>query len=134
MGAAWMGASAISMLVLGETFIGLFADDATVIALVMTLLPVAAVFQVADGVQAVAFGVLRGVGDTRVPALMNIVAYWVVGLPIGWWVGLHVTGTPGGVWTGLVVGLVVVAVLMLGRMWRVAGRPTQRVESTPPAP
>ena len=128
-----MGASAISMLILGERFVRPFATDPTVIAIVMTLLPVAAVFQVADGVQAVAFGVLRGVGDTRIPALMNIVAYWVVGLPIGWWVGLQVTGSPSGVWTGLVVGLVVVAALMLARMGWVSRRPIRRVEVDPAA-
>ena len=64
---------------------------------------------------------------------MNVVAYWLVGLPVGWWVGLRVTGEPQGVWTGLVVGLVVVASLMLGRMWRVSGRTTQRVDASGPS-
>ncbi|HCH61696.1 MAG TPA: hypothetical protein DFR83_02750 [Deltaproteobacteria bacterium] len=134
MGTAWMAASALLLLVLGETVCRLFTTESKVLAVVLTLLPVAAVFQVADGVQAVAFGVLRGAGDTRVPAMMNVVAYWLVGLPVGWWVGLMVTKEPWGVWSGLVVGLVLVASLMMGRLWLVSGRQTLRVTSAAPPP
>ncbi len=126
-GASWMAVSALSLLYLSDLVVGVFTSDAAVVAVTLTLLPVAAVFQVADGIQAVAFGVLRGAGDTRVPALANVVAYWCLGLPVGFWVGLRQTGEPWGVWSGLAVGLCVVASLMVVRMWSVSGRPTTRV-------
>lgn len=127
LGAAWMAVSALVLLAAGSTISGWFSPDAAVIAVTVTLLPVAAVFQVADGVQAVAFGVLRGAGDTRVPALANVVAYWMVGLPVAYWLGVHQGGGARGVWTGLAVALVVVAALMVGRIGQVARRPVARV-------
>ena len=127
LGALWMGGSSVALLLLGEGVVGAFTDDGTVIAITLTLLPVAAVFQVADGIQAVAFGVLRGAGDTRVPALVNVLAYWVLGIPVGYVVGLQITGEPWGVWSGLAVGLTAVSALMIGRMWLVSGRTTRRV-------
>ena len=127
MGASWMAVSAVSLLLFGDTVVQLFTRDAAVVAVTLTLLPVAAVFQVADGIQAVAFGVLRGAGDTRVPALVNVLAYWVLGIPVGCYVGVHLTGEPWGVWSGLAVGLTVVSVLMMGRMWTVSAKRTVRV-------
>ena len=126
-GAGWMVLSAVCLLAFGGPILGLFTDEEVVLGVAVTLLPVAALFQVADGVQAVAFGVLRGAGDTRVPALVNVVAYWVVGIPLGWWWGLQQAGGARGVWLGLAVGLVLVSLLMLARMRQVAARPIQRV-------
>jgi len=127
LGAGWMGLSSIALLAFGEVVVGAFTTKPQIIAVTLTLLPVAAIFQVADGIQAVAFGVLRGAGDTRVPALVNVVAYWLIGIPVGYWVGLQHTGEPWGVWCGLAVGLTIVSVLMVGRMWSVSGRTTVRV-------
>ena len=93
------------------------ARAAEVAALGATLLAVAGVFQLADGVQVVAAGALRGLADTRVPMLFAALGYWVLGLPaglaLGWWAGLG----PAGIWMGLATGLAIVAVLMLAR-WR----------------
>lgn len=126
-GAGWMVLSASVLLLFGEAVVHAFTHDAAVVAITLTLLPVAAVFQVADGIQAVAFGVLRGAGDTRVPALVNVVAYWLLGIPVSYWVGLRLTREPWGVWCGLVVGLAVVSALMTARMWVVSGKHTVRV-------
>lgn len=126
-GGGWMALSSAALLLMGDLVGRLFTDDPVVQAVVLTLLPVAAVFQVADGVQAVSFGVLRGAGDTQVPALVNVVAYWVVGVPVGWWVGTRVVQAPWGVWSGLAVGLSVVSVLMVLRVLAVSRRRVARV-------
>ncbi len=82
------------------------------VAVGVRLLWLVAPFQVFDGVQAIATGVLRGLGDTRTPVVANVVAHWVLGLPLGyalcfWW-GWGLTG----LWFGLYTGLLVVAVVL----------------------
>lgn len=95
---------------------GLFLPEADeAFGLAVALLPFAAAFQLADGMQAVLFGVLRGAGDTRRPMLANLVGYWGLGLPLGaWWSSS--SGTPQGLWSGLVLALVVIAVVLAGRL------------------
>lgn len=120
-GGGWM---LLSSLVIGrfpEAASRAFTDEAAVVAVAAQLLPVAAFFQVFDGIQAVSFGVLRGAGDTRWPPLVNLVGYWVLGLPLGWVLAFSWGLGPAGVWWGLVAGLVVVALLLLVRLWVVLG-------------
>lgn len=105
----------------------LFAPDPEVVAVAAVLLPVAGAFQLFDGVQAVAFGVLRGVGDTRAPAIVNFIGYWALGLPLGWWWGVHRGGGPVGIWAGLALGLAAVALMLLGRVRVVARRGAARL-------
>ena len=116
LGAGFMVCSAITMLALPGPLARLYSADPTIVAGVLTILPFAASFQLFDGIQAVSFGVLRGAGDTRVPALLNVVAYYMLGLPIAWWLGIHEGRGLPGIWTGLVVGLAVVAGLLLARI------------------
>lgn len=122
LGAGFMATMAVLLLLAAGPIARVFLDAADplapeVAALGATLLVVAGVFQLADGVQVVAAGALRGLTDTRVPMLFAALGYWALGLPsgvvLGWWAGLG----PPGIWVGLAVGLAVVAVLMLGR-WR----------------
>ena len=94
----------------------LYSSDAAVVALAATLLPIAGVFQVADGVQVVAAGVLRGVGDTRVPMVLNLLGFWLVGLPVGVYLAFPRLMGPRGLWWGLALGLGVVAVLLVLRI------------------
>ncbi|MCI0752527.1 MATE family efflux transporter [Teichococcus vastitatis] len=91
-------------------------------ALAATLLMVAGVFQLSDGVQAVAAGALRGLKDTRLPLLFAALGYWGLGLPIGLGLGFPGGWGPLGVWIGLASGLAVVAVLMTLRWAQLAGR------------
>lgn len=122
LGAAFMAAMA-ALLVLGaDAIAGLFIDAgdpraAEVRALGATLLVMAGVFQLADGVQVVAAGALRGLADTRVPMVFAAFGYWVLafpaGLALGFWAGLG----PVGIWAGLAIGLAAVAVMMTAR-WR----------------
>lgn len=100
--------------------------DPAVVAMAATLLPLAAIFQLFDGTQVVCFGVLRGAGDTRMPALANLIGYYALGLPIGTWLAFHGWG-PQGQWVGLVIGLAVVAGLLVLRLRWTAARGGFRV-------
>ena len=122
LGAGFMAVMAAVLLLAAGVIARGFLDAADpraaeVAALGATLLAVAGVFQLADGVQVVAAGALRGLADTRVPMVFAAIGYWVLGLPAGlalaWWAGLG----PAGIWMGLAIGLTVVAGLMLAR-WR----------------
>ncbi len=92
-------------------------DAPAVAASAAVLLVIAGLFQLADGVQAVAAGALRGLRDTRVPMLFAALGYWGVGLPVGLLLGFPLGFGASGVWIGLAAGLAVVAALML-RRWR----------------
>jgi MATE family multidrug resistance protein len=93
--------------------IRVFTADPRVIEIGVVLLAIAAAFQLFDGTQAVATGVLRGAGDTRTPMAVNVVGHWVLGLPTGYvlcfWSGWGVMG----LWVGLSIGLVFVSVVLL---------------------
>lgn len=105
-----------------DLLIGAFVDPTDparprILAVGASLLAVAAIFQLADGAQVVALGLLRGVQDTRVPMLLATISYWIVGLPssyaLGFWVGLGGVG----LWLGLVIGLALAGWLLLRRFW-----------------
>lgn len=102
--------------------IGLFLDPAEsaraeIIAIGITLLALAALFQLADGLQVVAISLLRGVQDTRVPMVYAAFAYWLIGMPASYVLGFVVGWGASGVWLGLVFGLFVASVLLLHRFW-----------------
>ena len=96
----------------------LYSHDPAVVAQAGTLLLIAALFQVSDGVQVMGLGALRGLEDVKVPSVVALLAYWAVALPLGYFLGfrLHL-GAPG-VWTGLLLGLSIVAVVLLFRFRR----------------
>ncbi len=116
LGAAVMTVPGVLFASVPGTLARLYTADPGVLATAAVLLPLAAAFQVFDGAQAVAFGALRGLGDVRVPSAFNAVGYWLVGLPGGAWLAFRGGMGPSGVWTGLVVGLAVVAGLLLARL------------------
>jgi MATE family multidrug resistance protein len=91
----------------------LFTADADVIAIGVGLLFVAAVFQLFDGVQAVATGALRGLGDTRTPFIVNLIGHWMIGLPLAYalcfWYGWDAQG----LWMGLAAGLIITGGVLL---------------------
>jgi MATE family multidrug resistance protein len=96
----------------------IYINDAQVVAQASTLLLIAALFQVSDGLQVVGLGALRGLEDVKVPSVVALLAYWAVALPLGYALGfgLHL-GAPG-VWTGLLLGLTIVAGVLLLRFRR----------------
>ncbi len=126
-GAGFMVFTALAFLLLPGPLARLYSPDAAVIALGASLLPIAGIFQVADGVQVVSAAALRGIGDTRAPMLINLLGFWVIGLPVGLGLAFSAGLGPPGVWWGLAIGLAVVAVL-LGRRVRVRlGRDLRRL-------
>jgi MATE family multidrug resistance protein len=119
------GIGVTAFLVLPRTIVGAFTADAEVIRMGVILLAVAAAFEFCDGLQVVATGTLRGLGDTRTPMFVNLVAHWGVGLPIGWWLGLRGGWGVVGLWAGLALGLIVAgAVLLL--TWAIRTSPSHR--------
>ena len=88
----------------------LYITDPAVIALAAKLILIAAVFQLADGLQATSVGVLRGLTDVRIPLIITFTAYWIVAIPLGYLLGVHFNMGAVGVWTGLCAGLFIVAI------------------------
>jgi multidrug resistance protein, MATE family len=87
----------------------------------------AAVFQIFDCIQATANGALRGVKDTHVPMLITVAAYWIVGMPLAWWLAFRTAVGPFGVWWGFIVSLAIAAA---GLGWRFARRTRRRAITT----
>ena len=88
------------------------ADNTQVIALAAELLLVAAVFQISDGVQVVVLGALRGMQDVKIPTLLTFIAYWVIGFPLSYYLGLHTNFESTGIWIGLLVGLTASGIML----------------------
>ncbi len=126
-GAGFMSCTALAFLTGPGFFARLYTADAGVVAVAATLLPLAGVFQVFDGLQVVAGGILRGLGETRVAMLVNILGYWLLGLPVSWLLGIRAGWGPIGLWWGLVLGLAVVATVLLVRVRIALGRQQARV-------
>ena len=118
----FMTLMATLMFIFPHELITLFLEDTpengTVIALGVSFLRIAALFQIVDGWQVVGAGMLRGLHDTRVPMIFALVGYWAVGLGIGIALAFAMDWRGVGIWTGLAAGLGVVAVLMLWRWSR----------------
>lgn len=123
LGAAVMTVPASLFVLVPGLIASIYTADAAVRQIAMVLLPLAGAFQLFDGTQVVCFGALRGAGDVHVPAIANAVGYWLLGLPVGYWLAFHEGWGGAGIWLGLVIGLAVVAVLLLARVaWISAGR------------
>lgn len=110
--AALMLVSAIVLVLANEGIASLYTPDPAVAALASGLLLLAAVFQLSDGLQVGAMGALRGFKDARVPLLITIGSYWLVGFPIAFVLGITRGGGPAGVWIGLIAGLTVSAIAL----------------------
>jgi MATE family multidrug resistance protein len=119
MGTGFMALMAVVIWAIPRPLITLFLDDsianAHVIGLAVSFLGVAAIFQIVDGAQVVGAGILRGLHDTRVPMMFTFVGYWLIGIGVGAWLAFRGGWDGVGIWTGLALGLAIVAVLMLAR-------------------
>ncbi len=110
-------ASMVLFLVLPRQLAGIYTADPHVIALSVTLFAIAAGFQIFDGLQTVATGALRGWGDTKSSMVWNLGAYWVVGLPVGWWLGFRLGWGVAGIWDGLWLALILTGVGLTGVLY-----------------
>jgi MATE family multidrug resistance protein len=117
LGTAFMLVSGAAFVLMPRALIGLFTRDAAVLELGSSLLLIAAVFQLFDGIQGVATGTLRGLGDTRTPMVTNLGAHWLLGLPVGYTLCFVLDWGAAGLWWGLSVGLIVAGVVLLA-VWR----------------
>jgi len=115
-GAAFMLAMGGTFLAIPGTLAGIYTNAPGVLLVAATLLPLAGTFQVFDGIQVVASGILRGLGDTRSPMVINIIGFWIVGIPVGLLLCFRMQMGAPGLWWGLVLGLAAVAVILLGRV------------------
>lgn len=122
LGVGFMAAMAMLMWVAPRPLITLFlhptAENAQVIALAVSFLGIAAIFQIVDGAQVVGAGMLRGLHDTRMPMLFALLGYWGIGIGVGTWLAFRAGWQGVGIWTGLALGLAIVAVLMVVRWTR----------------
>jgi MATE family multidrug resistance protein len=122
LGVAFMALMALLIWSIPRELITLFLEDtpenARVIALGVSFLAIAAIFQVADGAQVVGAGMLRGLHDTRVPMIFTFIGYWAIGIGVGAWLAFQRGWQGQGIWTGLAVGLIIVSILMIWRWTR----------------
>jgi multidrug resistance protein, MATE family len=118
-------ASVCLFLAVPDQIVALFLDlekpeSLAILAYGVTLLMVAALFQLADGMQVMALGLLRGVQDTRVPMVLAAVSYWLIGIPASYVLAFPMGHGGVGLWLGLVVGLVCASASLMWRFWRLA--------------
>jgi multidrug resistance protein, MATE family len=110
---AFMSCSALGFLLLPTQILHVYTRDLRVLAIGVSLLALAALFQLFDGIQTVATGALRGLGNTRVPMLINLGGYWFFGLPVGYLLCFRYNYGVYGLWWGLSLALIVIAVILL---------------------
>ena len=97
--------------ILGKDFLPtLYIDDTEVLKIASKLMVMAAFFQLSDGLQVVGLGALRGLSDTKVPTYLTLMAYWIIGLPVGYYLAFNLGYGGEGVWTGLIIGLTITAI------------------------
>ncbi len=112
-------------LTLAEPILALFIDRtkpeaADIIRIGITLLAIAALFQMADAMQVIALGLLRGIRDTRVPMIAAAISYWIIGIPVSYALAFPLGYGASGLWFGLVIGLAFAAIALMWRFWALA--------------
>lgn len=93
----------------------IFTSDIVVINIAAQLLMIAGLFQLFDGTQVVGLGILRGIGDVNAPTFFAFVAYWIIGLPVAYLLGIHLQVGIKGIWYGLTLGLIISSLLLYNR-------------------
>ncbi|MFN0102398.1 MAG: MATE family efflux transporter [Bryobacteraceae bacterium] len=122
LGAGFMTLAAIMFWTVPELVARAYTGDAEVVALASSLLVIGAFFQLFDGIQAVATGALRGLGDTRTPMAAHVICYWAIGLPLGWWLTYPGGWGARGFWVGLSLALILIGIVLLAAWQRRIGK------------
>ena len=112
LGASIMFCAGLIFVTLRNYLPSLYISDQDVISIASSLLVIAALFQLSDGTQAVGIGILRGLTDVKAPTLITFIAYWIIGLPVGYILGFIFELGVQGVWIGLLIGLTVSALML----------------------
>ena len=118
-----MGGAGVALGIVPRWIVRIYTGDAAVIAGGAVLLRIAALFQLFDGLQVVATGALRGLGDTRTPMLAHLAGYWAVGLPVAYLLCFPFRWGAAGIWVGLSAALILIGSALVV-VWRRAIRST----------
>jgi MATE family multidrug resistance protein len=119
-GAIYMSFCALGFYFLRFWFPTFYVSDPAVIDWAAKFFVVIAIFEVFDGVQAIAMGALRGFSDTKGPGIISFFAYWIMGLPVGYWLAFRFNAGPIGIWWGLLTGLVFASILLSWRFHKIS--------------
>ena len=131
--AIFMSITAIIFILFREFLPSLYIDDKAVIQMSATLLVIAGLFQLSDGIQVVGLGALRGMSDVRVPTIVTLVAYWIIGLPLGYFFAFVLGMQEVGIWYGLLIGLTVTGIMLLLRFHHLSSRLLREKDSKIPS-
>ena len=112
-GALFMASAGVALWTVPRWIVGIITRDAAVVAAGVELLRIAAFFELFDGLQTVANGALRGLGDTRSPMLVHLAGYWAVGLPVAWLLCFHFRWGAPGIWAGLCAAIILIGLALL---------------------
>ncbi len=127
-GTAFMTLAALVFLTIPRLLARCYTNETAVLEIAATLIPIAGLFQVFDGLQVVSGGILRGAGDTRAPVIVNLAGFWAFGVPVSIYLGFWTKLEALGLWWGFVAGLGAVAVFLLVRIaFRLSGELEQLV-------
>ena len=116
-----MACTAALMFLFPRTIASIYTDDTDVIEMAVQLIFMAAIFQLSDGLQVSGFGALRGLKDTKIPMYVNLVAYWIIGIPFAYYMGFIAGFGAPGLWMGLIAGLTIAGILHNIRFYRRTG-------------
>ncbi len=118
----FMSVMAILMYVLKEEILTAYIQDQEVIKIGFRLIIVGAMFQLSDGIQSTSISLLRGMGDVKIPTILTFVAYWLVALPMGYWLSFTKKMDAQGIWIALFVGLTASAIFMTYRFYHLLSK------------
>jgi multidrug resistance protein, MATE family len=116
-----MACTAALMFLFPRTIASIYTDDTDVIEMAVQLIFMAAIFQLSDGLQVSGFGALRGLKDTKIPMYVNLIAYWIIGIPFAYYMGFIAGFGAPGLWMGLIAGLTIAGILHNIRFYRRTG-------------
>ena len=111
-----MGGFAILFLMINNFLPKVFSSDLQIVNLASKLLIIAALFQLFDGIQVTIVGILRGLEDFKIPTLISLVGYWIIALPLAYWLAFILKLETVGVWIGLLVSLIFAAIILFWRL------------------
>lgn len=121
-GVSFMACAAVVFLLAPHAILIVYTNQEAVVSMGVPLLALAAAFQIFDGIQTISTGALRGLGETRMPMLANFAGYWVFGLPLGYVLCFRHGQGIFGLWTGLTLALIFIALVLLFQWWRDSSR------------